>query len=301
MLLSAIGLVLVVAPLLYAVVGAWHSRGEASGPGRGMPGWTWRLSAASTLCYVLAFNLAFFVQELFLVLPKAILPGVRPVLFHNNHAWQGTHAAVELFQGTGALATLLLGLGCATWLRRRRPGSPSVQLLLFWLAFCGVYMALPQVVLGAIEPRGDVGRAMDWLELALPLKGGLALLALLGIAGFAQLLAKPLFALAAQPAWLATAGRRHRFVFLAATLPALAGSVLAVPFRVPREWTEVLLVPAMVAVCGLAWLQAGAWRAPATGTASRGQHAWPLARLLMAVCALLAVFQLVLRHGIAFG
>jgi hypothetical protein len=32
----------------------------------------------STLLYTLAFNLTFFIQELFLVVPKALTPGLRP-------------------------------------------------------------------------------------------------------------------------------------------------------------------------------------------------------------------------------
>jgi hypothetical protein len=56
------------------------------------------------LLYTLAFNLTFFIQELFLVVPKALTPGLRPTLFHNNHLWQGEHPLASLFQGTGALA-----------------------------------------------------------------------------------------------------------------------------------------------------------------------------------------------------
>ncbi len=39
--------------------------------------WDWKLTLASALLYALAFNLVFFVQELFLVLPKALTPGPR--------------------------------------------------------------------------------------------------------------------------------------------------------------------------------------------------------------------------------
>jgi hypothetical protein len=297
MLPIAVLLALIVAPLAFAALGAWGKRGEAA-LRPASPQWNWRLVAASTLAYVLAFNLVFFVQEVFLVLPKALLPGVRSTLFHNNHGWDGTHPMVELFQGTGALATLLLGLGCAAWLHRGR-GSATLRLLLFWLAFCGVYMALPQVVLGAIEPRGDVGRAMTWLGMGAGAKTVAALLALLAIPLFAQGLRAPLLSLAEAPAQLATARARHRFVFAAATLPALLASALVIPFRVPREWIEVLLVPVMVAFCGLVWLQASAWRDVAVHAGE--PRGWRPGPLLLAALALLAVFQLVLRPGITFG
>ncbi|MEO6104330.1 MAG: hypothetical protein ABIP44_11945, partial [Pseudoxanthomonas sp.] len=102
MILIVTALVLIVCPLLLALAGAFRARGETS---VAAPAWDWRLVALSTLLYVVAFNLVFFVQELFLVLPKAFTPGLRPTLFHNNHLWQGEHALASLFQGTGALAT----------------------------------------------------------------------------------------------------------------------------------------------------------------------------------------------------
>jgi len=298
MLPIAILLVLVVAPMAYAILGWARTRGQRALAVRALPAWNWRMSLVSMLLYVLAFNLVFFVQELFLVLPKALVPGLRPTLFHNNHSWTGTHPLAELFQGTGALATLLLGLGCALWLRESRASAP-LRLMLLWLAFCGVFMALPQVVVGAMAPHGDVGRAMAWLGLPAAAKTAVALLALLAIPLFALYLLRPLLALADDPAQLADARARHRFVFLAATLPALLGIALIVPFRVPREWIEVLMVPVVVTVVGVVWLQAGAWR-QAHSVVGTGLRSWPIAGTLAAVLALLAVFQLMLRPGIAF-
>lgn len=50
-----------------------------------------------------------------------------------------------------------------------------------------------------------------------------------------------------------------RFVFNIATLPALAAILLIIPFRVPRNWIEVVAVPAVVTLIGIAWIQAGTW------------------------------------------
>lgn len=44
--------------------------------------WNRKQTISSALLYTLAFNLTFFIQELFLVLPKALTAGVRPTLFH---------------------------------------------------------------------------------------------------------------------------------------------------------------------------------------------------------------------------
>jgi hypothetical protein len=115
-----------------------------------------RVAICSALLYTLAFNLTFFVQELFLVLPKAFTPGLRPTLFHNNHSWQGEHPLASLFQGTGALAIFLTGLGCALLLRRASARSATAHLFLIWVAYNGFFQSLPQVVIGAFNPRNDV-------------------------------------------------------------------------------------------------------------------------------------------------
>ena len=69
----------------------------------------WRQTIGSALLYTLAFNLTFFIQELFLVVPKVLTPGLRPTLYHNNHLWLGENPLARLFQGTGALAIFISG------------------------------------------------------------------------------------------------------------------------------------------------------------------------------------------------
>ena len=70
----------------------------------------WQPIVHSMLAYVLAFNITFFIQELFLVLPKSMVPGLTATLYHNDHNWTGDAPIAELFQGTGALAILTSGL-----------------------------------------------------------------------------------------------------------------------------------------------------------------------------------------------
>ena len=92
---------------------------------------------------------------------------------------------------------------------------------------------------------------------------------------------------------------RTRFIFQVATLPALTAILLIIPFRVPRNWIEVVMVPVVVTVIGLAWIQAGAWRvskAQAEPRLNEGSIAYALG----AVVLLLLVFQLLLRPGIQF-
>ncbi len=292
----ATALVLIVGPLLLGALGLARSRGGRNAVSMA-PSWNWKLTIASTLLYVLAFNLTFFIQELFLVLPKALLPGVEPTLFHNNHRWTGQHPLTSLFQGTGALAILVSGMVCAVLLARG-PRSGLVRLFLLWMVYHGVLMAMPQVVTGALLAGNDVGMALNYLRLGTVAKTTGALLALAMIPVVALWLTRHLLALAPSSAAQDARGR-CRFVLQAATVPALAAIALIIPFRVPREALEVLVPPVVVAIIGVSWMQAGAWRLSAIGGGGSAPGA-PLAWLALAVIALLLVFQLVLRPGIDF-
>ena len=297
---TAASIVLVAGPLLLGLAGWVHVRREQYDvrPGLSAPG-NWRLTIASALLYVLAFNLTFFIQELFLVLPKALTPGLRPTLFHNNHSWQGTSPLASLFQGTGVLATIFSGGSCWLLVQRLKPTSTTARLFLLWMAYCGLFMALPQVVIGAISPQSDVGMAMHYLHLGSTTKLIMALAALGVVPWLAQWLGSRFLTVAGDTGQVASARDRNRFIFRAATLPALIAIPMIIPFRVPRMWIEVVAVPVVVTLIGIAWIQAGAWRMRATSSVSRrspGSLTW----LLAAVCLLLLVFQFLLRPGVRF-
>jgi hypothetical protein len=274
--------VLVFGPLLLGLSGLFHARrGGYRSPEPAVP-WNWKQTISSALLYTLAFNLTFFIQELFLVLPKALTPGVRPTLFHNNHSWEGENPLTSLFQGTGALAILLSGVVCALLLQRRSPRSVTVRLFLIWMAYNGLFQALPQVVIGAVSPQTAA-----------------ALVALALIPPAALWLTRHLLGAAEHAAQLSSIRERTRFIFQVATLPALLAVVLIIPFRIPRELIEVLGPPVVVSLVGMVWVQAGAWRfdrVTSRGEAGAGSIAYPLS----AVLVLLLVFQLFLKPGIPF-
>jgi hypothetical protein len=299
MIWVAIALVVVVGPLLLGLIGVIYSvRKPAPVKTRAAVRWNWRLTIVSALLYTLAYNVTFFMQELFLVVPKALTPGLDPTLYHNNHTWTGDHPLASLFQGTGALAIFISGVIFAFMLRWRQASS-TLRLFFIWMAYHGLFQSLPQVVIGAINPGNDVGMAMDYFEMGSGAKTFWAVVALGSIPPLAIWLLHRLLGMAEDVSQIETPGARTKFVFLAGTLPAIVSILLIVPFRIPRETIEVLLPPALATIVGMAWMQAGAWRAKGVvyeGAAPVGSITYPL----IAVVVLLAIFQLVLRSGIRF-
>ena len=292
-------LALVVGPLLLGVRGLNAVRRTGLAAADGTPNWDWELAITSALLYALAFNLIFFIQELFLVLPKAFTPGLRPTLFHNNHRWEGENALTALFQGTGAVATFATGLVCAFLLKYRVGRSSSARLFLIWMAYNGFLQSLPQVVIGSIEPENDVGMAMDYLHFGTPEKAVAAFLALIAIPAVALWLRRPLLGVAGDSALIAGGRARTRFVFNVATAPAMTAILLIIPFRVPRNWIEVAAVPVVVTLIGIAWIQAGAWAVDgveAGGILKSKSMVYAFSALLI----LLLIFQIILRPGIRF-
>ena len=82
-------------------------------------------------------------------------------------------------------------------------------------------------------------------------------------------------------------------------MPAVVAIALIVPFRVPRNWIEVVMVPVVVTLLGCLWMQVGALLVR-DASARGGSGNMSVARLAGAAVALLLVFQLVLRPGIRF-
>lgn len=233
------------------------------------------------------------------MVPKALTPGLHPTLFHNNHTWTGVNPRQDLLQGTGALAILLAGIFFAAFLRTHRFKSPTVRLFIFWMAYQGFFQSLPQVIIGAMNPLNDVGRAMGYLHFSYSMKMLAAGLAIISMALAGVYLASSLVGTTATPDQVNSVGKRFSFVFSAATLPAFLAVPLIVPFRMPRNVVEVVLVPLIVAAAGTMAMEGGAIRRAAARpdtTAKMISLRYPLAALV----TLLLIFQLVLRHGIRF-
>jgi hypothetical protein len=245
-----------------------------------------RALAASTLLCALAFSLTFVVQELGLVVPKALVPGLDPILYHNDHDWSGDAPIAELLQGGGAVATLLSGLAFLWLAGRISTARPTGRLFAFWMAFQGLFQSLSQWAIGCWLPGNDVGRALAWLGAGPAAKGPLFVSALIAMAAAGILLARR----------YPVPGEGRAAIAQLAAVMAFA-ILLIVPFRIPREAIEVVLIPLVVHLIGLGWLAVGLnFRREAQSRSAAPAIAGPLAALL----ALLALFQLVLRPGISF-
>ncbi|BCS32873.1 hypothetical protein TBR22_A20970 [Luteitalea sp. TBR-22] len=291
-------LLLVAAPLVANALGAVLASRPRPGVASAVPPWNWRASCSSALLYTLAFNVTFFIQELFLVVPKALTPGLRPVLYHNNHDWGGDHPLAELFQGTGALAILVSAAVCLL-LRRATTRRPTTTLFLIWMTYQGAVQALLQVVAAVLDARSDVGRAFAFIGLGDGLQTTAAVLAVVAIVAVALTVTRAVLAMVDDPGALATAGPRARVVLRLATVPALVAILPIIAFRVPRELPEVVGPPVIVTLVGIAWVQAWSWpaaRVTPLGGASGLQVAGPA----VAVMLTLLFFQVVLRPGVPF-
>lgn len=248
----------------------------------------------SMLLCIIAFNLTFLIQEVFLVLPKALV-GLRPTLFHNDHKWAGSAPIAELFEGTGAVAILITGVTSKA-LADRQKATSAVTLLMLWMGFEGLFQSLPQFVLGAMLPGNDVGRAYAYLHLSVVAQAFIAAAALTAIPLAGLWVGRSFLSIGADHGdW------RSRTAFLAqfAAIPALCSVPFIVPFRIPREAVEVVLLPLLVNAMGAAWVLAAAWIPPDPSAIPEPvfRRVWPAS---FAVLLLLAFFQLVLRHGMRF-
>src|SRR4029453_4601042 len=254
----------------------------------------WQPILHSPLAFVLAFNLTFFIQELFLVLPKAMVPGLHPILYHNNHDWTGNAPVAELFQGTGALAILLSGLIFSLIAAGR--SKPSFFVL--WMAFNGLFQSLPQFVVGAIAPGNDVGRVYDYIGLGTAGETVLALAALAAMPFAGIRLGRQFLSAAWDQRELWSDCCRFGFLLGTAVLSPLAALPIIILFRVPREVMEVLAPPVLVPLFGYGWMQLAAFKPGAAR--AKGKRPESVLPLLAATAALLAIFQQVLRPGIPF-
>jgi len=282
------------APWLLIAVGLLRSRTPAHEEERNHD---WSLVIFSTLLCVIAFNLTFLIQELSLVLPKSLVPGLRPVLYHNDHSWSGKAPVAELFECAGAVAILIsaIAFGAVGHLARQS----WLRLFALWMTFEGLFQGLPQFVLGAILPSNDVGRAYAYLHASTAMRTIIALVALAAIPCAGMWIGRSLLLRSCHDPRIAEWRAKARLLSQSLGLPAIAAVPLIIPFRIPREAVEVVLLPMLVQLMGAGWVLAGAWM-EVPSSVGRMPESRPIWLAAIIALALLVFFQVVLRPGIRF-
>lgn len=246
----------------------------------------------SVLLCALAFNLTFFWQELWLVIPKAMTPGLQSTLFHNNHDWTGDLPIAELLQGTGAIATMASGIIFGIGLSFMRRSSVTWRLFFFWMTFQGLYQALTQLAIGTLLSGNDVGRALTYLDVSQSGKILLLSLAVILMALSGIWLAR-LYSLGTN--WNTEKYTRNfAYIMIMITMVSI---LIIVPFRIPRNIIEVALIPFFVNFVGLGWLVIGGAFSNSSGFENqRASITGPAIALIIT----LLFFQFVLRPGVTF-
>lgn len=219
---------LLVGPILWGLRNWVQYRGTAAP--KNIVNYTTMINSA--VLYALAFNLIFFLQELFLVLGKKAL-GLKAFLYHNDHNWVGEHPMTLLMQGSGALAIFLIGLLCLLIFRFMPSAKGIWKLFVLWLAFHGLIQSIPQVMVVYFDPDTDVGEALvGYLNLSEPLLIILAIMSMTAAAMLSIWLSKQLLQFAPKNVDLNNPKAKLKYIRFIAVGAAIIGSILVVPFRI---------------------------------------------------------------------
>lgn len=252
----------------------------------------------SAVLYALAFNIIFFLQELFLVLGKNAL-GLKSFLYHNNHTWEGEHPLDTLMQGSGALAIFLIGLICLVVFKYLINYQSIWKLFVLWLAFHGLMQSLPQVVVATMDPNTDVGQALvGYLNLSQPLLLILAITCIIAIPPLNIWFSKKLLELFSGDIDMYNPKARFKYIRFVAVGAAFVGSILIIPFRVMP--LSQAITPFVVFAISIPWIWVSA---PVTRdirhTGNRINDKIYLSPIVFLIL-LLIFFQLVLAPGVEF-
>jgi len=252
----------------------------------------------SAVFFALAFNIIFFLQEVFLVLGKKAI-GLRSFLYHNNHTWEGEHPMASLMQGSGALAIFLIGLICWVIFQRIRNSGSIWKLFIMWLAFHGLIQSTPQVIIGYLNPSTDVGDALvGYLELSEPLLIFLSIASAITMASICIWFSRYLLEFAPPHADLNHPKVRIKYVRYIAVGAAIIGSILVIPFRVFPMGQAV--TPFIVSAFSIPWIWAAAARIRPIRHVPNNINDKVYWSPILFLLALLIFFRLVLAPGVEF-
>jgi hypothetical protein len=283
---------LLVIPLAINLYRSWVERGDmarADAPAVAVP------LAISAVLFALAYAIIYFIQELFLWWPKAVL-GLEAVLYHNNHTWLVSHPQDQLLQGTGALAIFVLGVLIAVASRFWLPKSAAWRLLIVWMIYHAFTQSVFQLSDPVVNPDGDVGDALGYLGFPEALGVPLFLVAIASIAGMGVILSRVFPGALPSLAGAGGKGRQRRDAAIWILGGGFLGAVILIPFKLPP--LEQIIGPFILAAFPAIWCIA--FWAEQTGEATvrpgMGTRELLIAGGLLVL--MLAFFQLVLAPGI---
>ena len=285
-------LLLLLIPILWGLYGFIKTRGGAKNK-INYPGFA--LIINSAVLYALAFNIIFFIQELFLALGKRWL-GLKAVLYHNNHNWYGEHPMDDLAQGYGAVAIFITAIICFIIARTMKQSTHWLQLFFLWMAFEGFAQSIPQFITAFMAPDTDTGQAFDYLGLSQTTGfiisiTGIVLMLLIG-----SLFSKYLLQLA--PSNFITENASSRFGYLSriALLASVIGIILIIPFRI-MPW-ERASAPVFVTLLSIPMVFAHAWKVKPQQTVNNNVNKEIAFLPIILLIIVLLIFQLVLAKGV---
>lgn len=285
---------LLLIPLIWGLYGFFKTRGvEKKIPDDKKPAGI--LIINSAVLYALAFNIIFFIQELFLTLGKRWL-GLEATLYHNNHNWEGTHPMESLAQGYGAAAIFVTGLLCLIWANRTRESSHWSHAFMLWLAFQGLAQSIPQFITAMAAPDTDTGQAFTYLGIGQGLGMFISIAGIISMLYIGMLFSKYLLRLAPSINMVSTASDRFAYLFRIAMLASLVGVILIIPFRI-MPWNRAL-APVMVTLISIPMVFAHGWKAKVASTINSDVNKKLFIVPIVLLLILLLIFQLVLAPGI---
>ena len=278
------------------IIWGWRNWVTYKGPSAGKDIANYTAMINSAVLYALAFNLIFFLQELFLVLGKKAL-GLEAFLYHNNHNWVGEHPMTLLMQGSGALAIFLIGLICLAIFRFILNSKSIWKLFVLWLAFHGLIQSIPQVMVAYLDPSTDVGEALvGYLNLSQPFLIILAITSITATVMICIWFSRQLLEFVSKDVDLNNPKVKFKYIRFIAVGAAIMGSILVVPFRIPPIGQAI--APFFILVFSIPWIwSAAAMSKPSIRTSNRINEKiyWsPIVLLIL----LLIFFRMVLAPGV---
>jgi len=286
---------LLLIPLIWGLYGFFKTRGKEKDDLalETKPGF---VILNSAVLYALAFNIIFFIQELFLALGKRWL-GLKAMLYHNNHNWEGSHPMESLAQGYGAAAIFITGLICLFIANKTKRSSHWIHLFFLWLAFQGLVQSIPQFITAKVAADTDTGQAFTYLGIGEGLGMLISIAGIIAMLYIGVLFSKYLLRLSPSAELIRTASERFGYLFRIALMASVVGVILILPFRI-MPWDRAI-APVMVTLISIPMVFAHGWKTKVTNTINSdiNQRAMILPIILLLI--LLLIFQLILAPGIS--